>query len=309
MIRIIRNVYVLMGIIMIFLTLFLSWAVNSPFSNILLPINIPLKFDIRCTSSMHPQQVNMMRGDHDSKPYSIVLTTRSGEEQRFDPRDSVNSLIISDLDLGGTAYLGWSNSSKSLKIQGGIHESEGSQPHNKQFNVILKGPFSTNPTETTTLQINGDEGAYEGIVESDESSSEKSISFKDFNYTFTGYSIPIGDKSETGLWKLITYPDSPVKLDQIKGSNIIKLTHVSFFYSPNLFAEDLVTKQKMPIPFETVVTGSFTPSFSDLPDYIQNQIYLQVFGWLAPVGVLLLIFWVDKRYRRKIKQYNIGSNF
>jgi len=58
----------------------------------------------------------------------------------------------------------------------------------------------------------------------------------------------------------------------------------------------------VPIPFQTTISGSIRPSLSELPSYIYSQIYLQAFGWLAPVAALMAIIWIDDRYRRRIRK-------
>jgi hypothetical protein len=91
-------------------------------------------------------------------------------------------------------------------------------------------------------------------------------------------------------------------MDDDKSRGAVKINYVSFFNSPNLYAEDVITKKRMQIAFETTVTGWLTPAFTEISSYIRSEIYFQVFACLIPIAALMTIVWIDNIYRRKIRQ-------
>jgi len=300
------NITIVIAIVMVSTIGFLFLALDSSYRSILLPIKIPVKYDFESTHVIDPIAGNSLNHDTGYNAYAIVLSKADGQELlRLKPEEARDILKIVHHDNAGAAYLIWSSLPNTLEF----HKDTGRQSF-KPVKVILTGSFTTNSKAATNMEVLGTEGDLEGLVEIGE---EEGISFSNFSWSFNGNTIPIAEgKADTGKWLLTTYRETPSRITIDHATQKITVKHVSFFTSENLFAEDSVTGQRLPIAFETTVTGSISPSASQLQSYILSQIYLQVFGWLIPVSILMAILWVDNRYRvriqRELKSHQISND-
>lgn len=299
-----NKIYLIAMIISILFAAFIIWGINSSYRSILFPINIPIKFDFLCVQTMNPGLIG--RGiDH---PYQIVVLKRDGSEfLRIQPEDAKDLLQISDLDFGSSADLKWGNSPGTLRFIGDESHEDHTGGQFKPFGVILKNHLSVDFT-ASKLNVIGSEGSFQGVLRIIKGPDRDGISLQNLSWTFGGSPIPIkGGLTETGPWSLTTYPETKVTMKENQGGKNVKIKYISYFDSPNLYAEDLVTKKKIDIPFETDVSGSFTPYSSQIASYIHWQIMLEIVGWIIPVGILFTVFYMDHKYRKKINRRSIKA--
>lgn len=281
------HIYAWISIVMVCSFIFLAGILASPYKSILLPINIPVQFNFESVQLIDP------RADHGSS-YEIVVLARDGNELlRLKPEEAHNALQIVASDISGSGKLVW-GSSNNLNFYATSDETF------RPLKVSLNGPFALDGNTAGNFETVGTESGFQGLI--GVGAGNESIVVEDFKWPLAGKSIPIaGGKAETGSWVLTAKSGSPIQM-VTDDDQTITLKYTSLFTSTYLFAEDVTTKQRMPIAFETTIHGSINPSPSELPSYINSQIYLQVFGWLAPVGALMTIVWADDRYRRRIRK-------
>lgn len=292
------KIYVLISVVMVSSFIFLAAALASPYKSILLPVNIPVQYNFESVHVIAPTAgQTSFSNNNGENPYDIVVLGNDGSELlRLKPEEAKGALQIVARDLDGNANLVW-GSSNDLNFYATHDETI------KPFKVSLTGPFATNGQEATNLDIVGTESGFQCIARITSENGNESIIVDDFKWPLGGKSISlVGGKAETHSWIITTKPESMLDMQVNQDDQSIVIKYASLFTSPNVYAEELTTGQRMPVPFETTVTGSVTPTASQLPSYINSQIYLQVFGWLIPVAALMTIIWVDDRYRRKIRK-------
>lgn len=287
------NIYVLISVVMVSSIIFLAAALASPYKSILLPVNIPVQYKFESVHVIGPIAGETGLNSNGDNTYDIVVLGKDGSELlRLKPEEARGALQIVASDLDGNAKLIW-GSSNDLSLYS-THDKT-----IKPFKASLTGPFASDGQEGTTVDIVGTESGFQCITRI----VGESIVMNDFKWPLGGKSIPIlGGMAETDSWIITTKPESMLDMKVNQGDQSIVIKYASLFTSPNVYAEDMTTGQRMPVPFESTVTGSVNPAPSQLPSYINSQIYLQVFGWLIPVAALMTIIWVDDRYRRKIRK-------
>lgn len=287
------NVYVMISVVMISSLIFLGGALASPLKSIILPINIPVQFNFELEQLIDPRYNN-----NGGNPYEIVVLTKDGNELlRLKPEEASNAIRIVASDLNGNGKLVW-GTSNNLDFYAAHAETF------RVFRASFAGPLAPAGNEFTDLAVAGSESGFQGQIRIDagKGSGSEDIILEDLKWPLSGRSIPLaGGKAETGPWTLTTMPESPVDMI-VNRDDQVTIKYVSFFSSPYLYAEDLTTGEKMPVAFDTTISGSINPPPSALPSYINSQIYLQGFGWLIPVAALMAIIWVDDRYRRRIRK-------
>jgi hypothetical protein len=287
--------------IMVLTPIFLFWVSTSPLRSLLLPIKIPVEFDFRRIQSMNPAITKNFSNDkaQDGTALDIVLLKNGTEVLRIKPDQNV-LLQISDRFINNTAYLTWGASENFFKFNA-KQEFESDDQVAKTFNVYLKSPLSL--VSSSHYKIPGDDRQFDGLVTLAKENGRQDPILKNFSWISIGSSIPLlGGGAETGDWTLSVSPDVPVHMENQKDTGKVSIKYISFFNSPYLYSEDPVTKQKMPIPFVATVTGLLKPTSAEISSYISSQISLQVFGWLVPIASLMVILWIDDRYRNKIRK-------
>lgn len=292
------NVYIVIAVVMVSSSLFLVGALASPWKSILLPINIPIKCDFEYNARLTPLETSdSFSQSGGTYPYDIVVLARDGSEfLKLKPEEARGLLQIVGSDLNSTAYVNWGSLPNSFNF---YEDSE--QQGTQFFKATLAGPYAING-ESVSFKIPVVNEGFAGQIGTVEENTGKIITMKEFGWNFKGDSIPImGGILDTGEWSLRAYPGIPVQTTNDNVKQTVTMKYISFLSASNLYAQG-PNGQRLPIAFETTVTGSMTPSPSELDSYIQSQIYLQVFGWLVPVAALMAIFWLDSRYRRRIRQ-------
>jgi len=233
-------------------------------------------------------------------PYQIVLDKGNGNLLKINPETAKGLLRIVDDDPMGTAQLSWGNSINRLNFVGDEKHENTNEGLFKPFKVANTGIFSINNGTRQWFDTFGKEGSFQGVVDINKENHD--IALRNFDWRIGGYSIPIfGGKYQSGIWTMTTYPNNPVQT-KINSNGIVNVNYISFFNSSKLYAEDMVSNHKMPIAFNTLVVGSFTPNSSQLPSYITSQISLQTFAWLIPIAVLMAILSIDYEYGNRINR-------
>jgi hypothetical protein len=279
------KIYALVAVVMVSAFVFLAGILASPYKSILLPVNIPVEFNFESVEFV-------LAEEYGESPYAVVLASSNGSELlRLTPEEARDALKIVANNVNGNGKLVWGSSST-------LNFYATSTDNFRPLKVELSGPFATNGIQST--EVVGIESGWEGVLVLNEGSA--GIAVQSLKWPLAGRTIPVAsENTETGTWVLTTMQDLPVSIT-VDNEQKITMKYVSLFTSPNLYAKNLITGQGMPIPFETTVYGSINPLLSDLPSYINSQIYMQSFGWLLPVAALMAIIWVDDRYRRKIRK-------